>query len=381
MIYFDNSATTRPYKEVIDTYTKVSLEFFGNPSSLHPLGKAAERLLQQAREVAASLLGVKTKEVVFTSGGTEGNNLAIKGTAMQHRGRGKHIITTNVEHASTKETFRQLEGEGFEVTYLEVDSDGVVSVDQVKAALTKETILVSVIHVNNETGSIQPVTEIGGLLRQYPKIVFHVDHVQGIGKVPLHFAASNIDLCSISGHKFHGLKGNGILYVRDGIRLYPLLTGGSQERGSRAGTENVAGVAAMVKALRMSKERSAQAIKKMAEINSWLERKCLEIPGVVVNSPNPRAPHILNLSVPGIKPEVIVQALAEHEIYISTKSACASKHAEPSHVLLSMGFSSDRASSAIRLSFTYDNTMEEAEAFVEAFASVVASLKKVVNKQ
>ncbi|MDQ0255015.1 cysteine desulfurase [Evansella vedderi] len=379
MIYFDNSATTKPYKEAIDTYTKVAIDYFGNPSSLHPLGKAAERLLTQGREVTAKLLHVSPNEILFTSGGTEGNNLAIKGTANLHKKRGKHLITSNIEHASTLETFHQLEKEGFKVTYIEADNNGRITKDQVASALTEETILVSLIHVNNEVGSIQPIYEIGQLLSRYPKLLFHVDHVQGVGKVPLQFHEAKIDLCSMSAHKFHGLKGSGILFVREAVRLTPLLTGGSQERGVRAGTENVPGAAAMVKALRLVLERSKE-LSKINKINKFIESECKKIPGVVINSPKERAPHILNLSVVGVKPEVMVQALGEKGIYVSTKSACSSKQTDPSKVLLAMGCDEETAASAIRLSFTYDNTMEEAEKFVEEFNSIVKMLKKVVEK-
>ncbi|MBU9714662.1 cysteine desulfurase family protein [Evansella tamaricis] len=379
MIYFDNSATTKPYKEVIDTYIKSATDFFGNPSSLHPLGKASERLLLQARERAAQLLQVKAKEIVFTSGGTEGNNLAIKGIARQNRNRGTHLITSNMEHASSLEAFQQLEAEGFKVTFLKADHNGIVSPEQVRDAISHDTILVSLIHVNNEIGSIQPIEQIGKLIGNYPKALFHVDHVQGIGKVPL--PLHRVDLATMSAHKFHGLKGTGLLYVRDSVLLNPLLSGGSQERKVRAGTENVPGAVAMVKALRMVLEKSEQLTESLFEINRWLEAECVKIPGVFINSPGDRAPHILNLSVPGIKPEVIVQALAEKDIYVSTKSACSSKQSEPSRILQGIGLSEDRASSGIRLSLTYENTMDEAKEFINSFTEVVISLKKVVEKE
>ncbi|MBU9721112.1 MULTISPECIES: cysteine desulfurase family protein [Bacillaceae] len=379
MIYFDNSATTKPYDEVLDTYTKVATEYFGNPSSLHPLGKISERILTQAREKSAELLNVSPKEIVFTSGGTEGNNLAIKGAARQNKGRGNHLITSTVEHASTLEAFRQLEQEGFDVTYLPVDSEGKVSINQVEQAMTKDTILVSLNHVNNEIGSIQPIEEIGQLLEHFPKCLFHVDHVQGIGKVPLDFYRSKIDLCTISAHKIHGLKGTGILFRRNSVLLNPLFSGGSQEGKFRAGTENVPGSVAMVKALRLTLDNFKQSVQNLETINSWLETECREIEGVFINSPKNRAPHILNMSIPGLKPEVVVQALGEKDIYVSTKSACSSKHAEPSHVLKGIGLSDERAESGIRLSFSYGNTLDEAKEFVEVFSKVVRSIKKVVE--
>ncbi|MDG5787012.1 cysteine desulfurase family protein [Evansella sp. AB-P1] len=381
MIYFDNSATTKPYKEVVETYIKTASEYFGNPSSLHPLGKASERLLNQARELGATYLNVLPKEVYFTSGGTEGNNIAIKGTARLHKSRGRHLITTNIEHPSSLEAFQQLESEGFEVTYLEVDENGVITTNQVAAAIKSNTILVSIIHVNNEVGSILPINGIGQLLTNYPKILFHVDHVQGFGKVPLRFYEDKVDLCTISAHKFHGLKGNGILYIRDGVRVEPLMSGGKQERGNRPGTENVPGVVAMIKALRLSLQASKKNVESMEKMNRWIEKECFDLDGVVINSPTMRAPHILNMSVIGVKPEVVVQALAEKDIYVSTKSACSSKQSEPSKVLEAMGFDNDRSSTSIRLSFTYENTMEEAMLFVQAFSSTVETLKKVVEKK
>lgn len=381
MIYFDNSATTRPYPEVTDTYLKVSTEYFGNPSSLHPLGKISERLLVQARERAAELLKVNPSEILFTSGGTESNNLAIKGTAHQYQGRGNHLITSSTEHASSLEAFQQLEKEGFRVSYLDPDNNGIITAEQVKEELTDETILVSLIHVHNETGSIQPVQEIGEVLSHHPKVLFHVDHVQGAAKVPLDFRTAKVDLCTLSAHKFHGMKGSGILYVRNDVRLHSLLSGGSQERGIRAGTENVAGVTAMIKALRMSMGKSETFLPQIRKINRWIEQECSNIPGVVINSPEDRAPHILNIAVPGIKPEVMVQALAEKDIYVSTKSACSSRETEPSRTLIAMGYDKETASSALRISLTYENTFEEAERFIAEFSDIVASLKKVVNKQ
>ncbi len=258
MIYFDNSATTKPFSEVIHSYVKVSTDFFGNPSSLHQIGGMAEQLLTQARNQIGKLLKVKPAEILFTSGGTESNNLAIKGTAIMYRSRGKHIITTEVEHPSVRETMEQLKQLGFKITYIKPDKEGRIRPLDIKQALREDTILVSVIHVNNEVGTIQPIKEIGQLLKNYPKVLFHVDHVQGAGKVPLDFHVADIDLASISGHKFHGLKGTGALFIREGVRISPLLSGGGQESKLRSGTENVAGIVAMAKALRMTLDRYAE---------------------------------------------------------------------------------------------------------------------------
>ncbi|UJW58640.1 cysteine desulfurase family protein [Salipaludibacillus agaradhaerens] len=379
MIYFDNSATTLPYKEVVDTFAKVSIDYFGNPSSLHPIGKASEQLMEQARKRVAALLNVNASEIVFTSGGTEGNNLAIKGAAYQHRSRGNHIITTGIEHSSSYEVCKHLEKEGFLVTYLIPDKNGCVSASDVRKALTDKTILVSVIHVNNELGSIQPVEEIGSLLAEYPKVLFHVDHVQGVTKVPINFQRANIDLCTISAHKFHGLPGNGVVIVRDNVKLVSLFSGGNQQAGYRAGTENVAGIVAMTKALRITLDEAEKGTDHLQQMSHWLEEELMKIDGVIINSPAERAPHILNFSIPGLKPEVVVQALAERDVYVSTKSACSSKKNAPSRILVAAGFEEKQANSAIRLSFSFSNTKEEASVFLEKLKEVVATMKKVVK--
>ncbi|PYZ97194.1 cysteine desulfurase NifS [Alteribacter lacisalsi] len=380
MIYFDNSATTRPYEEVLETYTKVAHDFFGNPSSLHPAGKQAERLMNQTREMAARLLDVKAKEILFTSGGTEGNNLALKGTAVRHRSRGKHLITSEAEHPSSFETFQQLEQEGFEVTWLPVNKDGVISLVDLKEAVREDTILVSLIHVNNELGSVNPVKEAGNFLKQFPKILFHVDHVQGIGKVPLRIKDSGIDFCTVSGHKFHGVKGTGLLFAREGIVLSPLFSGGKQEHQLRAGTENPAGAAALVKAMRIHFERSAEGNRKLFSLTDELIASLQEIEGIAVNTSANRAPHIVNFSVPGVKPEVLVSAYGEKGMYVSTKSACSSKEPEPSRVLSACGFNRDRAASGIRVSLSYENTDSEIRTFLHYTKEIVPSLLEVVSK-
>ncbi len=379
MIYFDNSATTKPYPEVLDSFIKVSTEYFGNPSSLHGLGAKAESLLTQARRQVADLLHVKSAEIYFTSGGTEGNNLAVKGIAHAYSKRGKHIITTVMEHASIKETCQLLEEEGFDITYLQVDSNGFVSVEDLKNALRTDTILVSVMSVNNEVGSIQPIVEIGHLLKEYPQVLFHVDHVQGIGKVPLDIATAGIDLCTISGHKFHGLKGTGVLYVRDGIRVSPLFTGGNQEAKLRSGTENVAGFVALARALRLTLQKSAQDYGKLIEIRDMLLNGLNEITGVKINSPLHGAPHIINFSIPGIKSEVFIHALEEKEIYVSTTSACSSKKKSISDTVLAMFHDQKRADSVIRISTSYENELYEVEFVLQEIKNTLLKLQKVMR--
>ncbi|CAM4213768.1 cysteine desulfurase [Bacillus manliponensis] len=380
MIYFDNSATTKPYPDVLQSYVTVAGKYFGNPSSIHSLGGEAERLLTQSRTIAAQLLRVKPSEIIFTSGGTEGNNLAIKGIAMKNRSRGKHIITTNIEHASVFEAYKQLEELGFSVTYLPVNEHGVVRIEDVKRALRDDTILVSMIHVNNETGAIQPVKEVGELLKNYPKIRFHVDYVQGIGKVPLDLHASHIDLCTLSGHKFHSVKGTGLLYVRDGVRLDPIFSGGQQENHYRSGTENLPGIVAMIKALRMTLENEQSNIAHLRSLQGELVQFFTEKDQAVVNtSVEYAAPHILNVSFVGLKPEVVVHALEEQGVYVSTKSACSSKANEVSRVLLAMGLSHEVAASAIRISFTQDNTMEEVKQFEGIVTETLPKLYEVMR--
>ncbi|KGX84230.1 cysteine desulfurase family protein [Pontibacillus marinus] len=379
MIYFDNSATTKPFPEALKSFQQVSERYYANPSSIHSFGSETEKLLLQSKKQAAQLLNVNQEEIIFTSGGTEGNNLAIKGIALQHQNRGKHIITTTIEHPSVLEACRSLESLGFEVTYLPVDEEGRLRVEEVKNAIRNDTILLSVMHVNNELGTVQPIEEIGRIASHYPKMFFHVDHVQGLGKLPLDFHSSHIDLCTMSSHKIHGLKGAGMLFVKRNTSLFPLLHGGSQEASYRAGTENLAGIVAMVKALRMILDKQQSQYRHLENLNKQL-RDCLkDLPQVMINSPEDSAPHILNFSVPGYKPEVVIHALGEKGIYISTKSACSSKNADESAVLSACGHQFKRSSSALRVSLSYDSTKEEAKTFCEAFKDVMNQLSEVMG--
>lgn len=380
MIYFDNSATTKPYKEVLDSFIKVSSDYYGNPSSLHGLGGQAERLLMQAREQLAQLMNVKHSEIYFTSGGTESNNLAIKGTAIMHRNRGRHIITTRIEHASVRETMEQLQELGFSITMIPPDSRGIISARDIEKAITPKTILVSVMHVNNEIGSIQPIKEIGAMLKNHSKILFHVDNVQGIGKVPFDLHDAHVDMCTISAHKFHGLKGNGALFIRDGVRLSPLFSGGNQEWRQRSGTENVAGIVAMAKALRLTMIQKEKYLKRLFAIKKYLMEELGKLEDIIVHTPEKNsAPHILNFSIKGFKAEVFVHALEEKDIYVSTTSACSSKKAAASSTLIAMGIPEKEAKSAIRVSLTYENTLEEAAAFMTAVNETVKQLREVMK--
>ncbi|MEH7304424.1 cysteine desulfurase family protein [Neobacillus drentensis] len=380
MIYFDNSATTKPFKEVLDSFVTVSSEYYGNPSSLHSMGAQAEKLLSQAREQVSKFLKVKPSEIYFTSGGTEGNNLAIKGSALLHKNRGRHLITSSVEHPSVRSAMEQLEQEGFEVTYLPVDEYGRIRVADLEKAIKKETILVSIMHVNNEVGTVQPIKEIGDLLKRYPTILFHVDAVQSIGKIPVSLYENRIDFCSISAHKFHGLKGTGAIFIREGARLAPLFSGGNQERKLRSGTENVAGVVAMAKAWRMTLIKADEGLDRMKEIQSVLRKGLIEIEGVQIHTPQKNAaPHILNFSLTGIKSEVFIHSLEQKGIFVSTTSACSSKKKSPSKTLLEMGVPESLAESAIRISLSFQNRMEEAITALEAFKDSANQLRKVMK--
>ncbi|MCR8850897.1 cysteine desulfurase [Rossellomorea sp. SC111] len=381
MIYFDNSATTKPYKEVLDTFLKVNESYYANPSSIHSFGGQVEKLVQQSREQIASLLRIKTKEVFFTSGGTESNNLAIKGTALQYGNRGKHIITTKVEHPSVINAFKQLESFGYTATYLDVDAEGKVRPSELKEAIQDDTILVSVMQVNNEIGSIQPIREIAEILKDYPRIIFHVDAVQACGKVPLILDEKLIDLCSLSAHKIHGIKGTGMLYVRDGLEISPILSGGEQEGNLRSGTENTGGIVSFAKALRMHMEESEQKLVIMEENQQFLRGELEKIQGVTVHTPvRNHAPHILNFSVADFRGEVLIHALDRHEVYVSTTSACSSKQSKPSQTLLSMGVADNLAGNSIRISLSFHNTMKECKEFIELLKKEIEILQHTMRR-
>lgn len=381
MIYFDNSATTRPYPEVLEAMERAATDFFANPSSLHSQGERARKLLEQSRQVAARIFSCKPGEIVFTSGATESNNLAVKGVALQYQNRGKHVITTSVEHASVYESCRQLEQLGFEVTYLPVNREGRISVDDLRQAIRKDTILVSVMYVNNELGTIQPIAEIGELLATYPKILFHVDGVQGFGKLPLDVKKWKIDLLSLSGHKFHGPRGSGLLYVREGVSLFPLLVGGGQENGLRSGTENLPGIVGFVKALKMNHERQPEQYEQLKILNRTFLRRLSAMKDVQINSPleGETAPHIVNFSVPGLKAEVIIHSLEQKDIYVSTRSACSSRADRPSRTLLACGLDEMTAKSALRVSFHPDQNEREIEQFFDVFPQVIQHIKQVMR--
>ena len=361
MIYFDNAATTKIYDDALTSYVQVSQKFFGNPSSLHQLGVDAYQVLTKARAQVASLLSVQPEEIFFTSGGTESNNWAIKGTALEKSVFGKHIITTKIEHPSVIQTCKQLERFGFEVTYLDVDSKGMISVEQLKESLRKDTILVSVMAVNNEVGAVQPIGEIAKVLEEYPSIHFHVDAVQAVERASQLLAIGRIDLLSLSAHKFHGPRGVGIMYKKFGRKIQALLTGGGQEKGERSTTENLPGIVATTKALRMALEEESVT----GELRSQLWKELATKSEIRIFSPEDGASHVLCFAIKGVRGEVVVHAFENHGIYISTTSACSSKKGDSSSTLYAMDVPTEWATGAVRVSFSNDNTKEEVEQFID----------------
>lgn len=380
MIYFDNSATTKVLPEVLDTYNKVSEQIWGNPSSLHNFGEQAFNLLEQSRKQIADLLNVHPDEIYFTSGGTEGDNWVIKGTAIEKREFGKHLITTSVEHAAVRNSFEQLKQLGYDVTYLPVDDEGRISIADLKAAIRPDTTLVSIMAVNNEIGTIQPIKEAGELLKNYPKIHFHVDAVQGLGKgIQDQIFNDRTDFAAFSGHKFHAPRGTGFIYGRRGRRIAPLMNGGGQEKNQRSGTENLPGIAAMAKAIRLVLEKEPSAIDTERQIKQLIMDHISQFDKVTIFSKNDDtfAPHILCFAIKGVRGETIVHAFEKQGIYISTTSACSSKDHTESGTLNAMQVPDDIATSAFRISLGDHNTLDEAKQFVKVFDQLYEEFDKL----
>lgn len=380
MIYFDNSATTLAAPQVLQTYQQVSQDFFGNPSSLHNLGDKAAGLLRQSRQQIAELIHAKPDEIYFTSGGTEGDNWVIKGTALAKRQFGKHLITTAVEHPAVKNSMAQLEQLGYQVTYLPVDEKGQIDPADLQAAIRPDTILVSIMAVNNEIGSIQPLAAAAKILSQYPKIHFHVDAVQSIGKGLLSLLRlPRIDFLTFSAHKFHGPRGTGFIYAKRGRQLAPLLTGGGQERNWRSGTENLPAIAGMAKALRLLLTDEQTKVKQQQAVKDKVYHHVAQAPKVTLFSQDNSdfAPHILCFGIAGVRGETIVHAFEHHGIYISTTSACSSRSGDISGTLAAMKIADDVATSAIRISLDENNTLAEAQAFNAAFDKIYARFQLI----
>jgi len=376
MIYLDNGATTPVDSEVLNAFVKVNQNFWGNPSSLHAFGARAEQLLIQSEKQILSLLNATQHQVIFTSGATESNNLAIRGLCQSYKNRGRHIITTAIEHASVHETFTDLENEGLRVTFIDVKGSHDEFIKRVEAAICEDTILISCIHVNNETGGVFPVYELGQLVDKYPKIKFHVDAVQSVGKLPVDMDDMKIDLLSLSAHKIHGIKGSGALIKHHSIQLQPQITGGNQMYGYRSGTINVAGAVALAKALRLVIDPLTQNYHKVKKLFDYTVKELENMKDIVINSRSNQSPYIINFAAVPIKGETLVHALEEYDVYISSKSACSSKKATASKILLALGVSEEIALESVRVSFSHLTTEQEVEQFIKALKIVVSQLKR-----
>ena len=379
MIYFDNSATTKPYPEALATYTEVATRIWGNPSSLHNLGSQATRILEASRKQIAELIGKKAEEIYFTSGGTEGDNWVLKGVAFEKAPYGKHIIVSDIEHPAIKESAAWLKTQGFEVDYAPVDARGFVKVEALANLLRPDTTLVSVMAVNNEIGSIQPIHDIAALLEDRPTISFHVDAVQALAKVATEvYLPERVDFATFSSHKFHGLRGVGFVYIKEGKKITPLLTGGGQEKEMRSTTENVAGIAATAKALRLAMENQEAFANKTQQMKEVIRKELANYPDVTIFSGEDHfAPHILTFGIKGVRGEVVVHAFEEFDIYISTTSACSSKAGKPAGTLIAMGVDKSIAQTAVRLSLDLENDMSQVEQFLTKFKLIYEQTRKV----
>ncbi len=384
-LYLDNSATTKPYREVIDLIGNVLAETYGNPSSMHKKGLEAERVIEEARRLVSILFNNRPSEIIFTSGGTEANNLAIKGAAYRNRRRGRHLVTSSIEHPSVLNCFRFLEQEGFSVSYLPVDTQGLVNPSELQNLICKETTLVSIMHVNSEIGSIQPLGEIGQLIKKAnPDVLFHIDAAQSFARLPLKLKEWSSDMISCSAHKIHGPRGAGSLWIKEGTLLQPLIHGGGQEKEIRPGTENTAAIAGFGLAVRLTNGSLRQKAESLTNLKLSFYNE-IQKSGVLftVNGPAPEngAPHILNLSFPGLKAELLLHSLEEQGIYVSAGSACHSRRPDPSHVLKAIGLSGTRLESALRFSFSTLNTEDEVVYAAHKTAEVVRELSSMLKNK
>lgn len=382
-VYLDNSATTRCYDEVAELMHKIMCEDYGNPSSMHNKGIEAEQYLRYAGETLAKLLKVSEKEILFTSGGTESDNIALIGTAMANHRRGRHLITTKIEHPAILQPMAYLENQGFQVTYLPVDHQGRISLQDLERAIRPDTILVSIMHTNNEIGSIQPIEEAGELIKHMnPQTLFHVDAVQGFGKFRIYPAKAHVDMMSVSGHKIHGPKGVGFLYIRKGAKVSPIIYGGGQQKGMRSGTENVPGIAGLAKAAELIYRNLDQDMDRMYRLREMFIQGISDIGDVKINGCPGRegAAHIVSLSVRGVRSEVLLHALEEREIYVSAGSACASNKPQTSATLKAIGVERELLDSTIRFSFSDFTTEEEIQYTIQAVSEVVPALRRYTRR-
>ncbi|MGQ9497540.1 MAG: cysteine desulfurase NifS [Desulfotomaculales bacterium] len=380
-IYLDQAATTPAHPEVAEAMLRYLTGAFGNPSTAYSFGQEAKRALDEAREKVAALIGAAPKEVFFTSGGTESDNWALRGAAYAPAQNGRHIITSSIEHHAILDVCRLLEEDGFRITYLPVDGHGLVDPDE-RRAITPETILISVMHANNEVATIEPVAEIAGVTRE-AGVCFHTDAVQTVGHLPVDVNELGVDLLSIAAHKLYGPKGMGALYIRNGTRMAPLMVGGAQERGMRAGTENVAGIVGFGKAAEIAGRETPAAIPRLRHLRDRLiEGLTQNIPGVRLNGhPERRLPENVNVSVKGVEGEAVVMALDQEGIAVSTGSACGTGAAEPSHVILALGVFPEQARGAVRLTLGRHTTAEDIERVLEVFPRIIGRLRTVAGRR
>lgn len=383
-VYLDNSATTKAYECVGDLVRKVMCEDYGNPSSMHMKGVEAEHYIKEAKEILAKLLKVQEKEIFFTSGGTESDNLALIGAARANKRRGNHLITTSIEHPAVLNTMRYLEEEeGFRVTFLPVDRFGRVKLSDLQEALCPETILVSVMYVNNEVGSVQPVDEAAGIVKAYNReIVFHVDAVQGFGKYRIYPKRSKIDLLSISGHKIHGPKGTGVLYISEGVKIKPIVFGGEQQKNIRSGTENVPGIAGLALAAKEIYTDLEEKVARMRELKKHFIEGVTKLEDTTVHGlyDETSAPHIISVGFAGVRSEVLLHALEEKGICVSSGSACASNHPAISGVLKGIGAGKEYLDATLRFSMSEFTTREEIDYTLETLYNLVPVLRRYMRR-
>ncbi len=378
-IYLDNSATTAVHPDVVKLMSKIMLEDYGNPSSKHNKGVQAERYLNEAGETLASILKCDKKELLYTSGGTESDNMAFIGTALANKRRGNHIITTMIEHPAILETTVFLEKNGFEITYLPVDATGRVSLEALKEALKPETILVSIMYANNEVSIVEPIAEAAAMVKEYNhEIIFHTDAVQAFGKYRIIPKRENIDLMSVSAHKLHGPKGVGFLYIKDKTKINPIIFGGGQQKGMRSGTENVPGIAGMALAAKLCYENFDEKIERLYELKEYFTDKVLEIQGTVFNGRRGHegTPHVISISFENVRSEVLLHALEDKGIYVSSGSACSSNKPALSGTLKAIGVKNNLLDSTIRFSLCTENTKEELDEVIIALNELVPMLRR-----
>lgn len=384
-IYLDNSATTPVAPEVASLMTKIYTEDFGNPSSMHQKGVEAEKYIREAKSNLAKILKVNEKELIFTSCGTESDNTALIGCAHANMRRGKHLITTKIEHPAILRTMEALEAEGFEITYLGTDDTGVISLEELKEAITDETILVSIMHINNEIGSIQPIKEAGDLIKSInPNIIFHVDAVQSFGKLRIYPKKMNIDLLSVSGHKIHAPKGIGLLYVNEKIKMNPYILGGGQQNGMRSGTENVAGIAGLSLAASLMYEHLDEDVERLCSLKKYFVEEVTKIEDVTVNGlpldGSMGAPHVISVSVRDVRAEVMLHSLEDRGIYVSAGSACSTHKRAASATLVSINLPKELLESTIRFSFSIYTTKEDVDCAIDALKELVPMLRRYTRR-